>query len=199
MSRKLAPIKSAGSETCRLRLQVGAFSLVEVTVAIGIFAFVAVAILGLMPAALRQRAESALDSRSVLIAEELFATVKAAPSISNVAFRRGPALRGDNFAYVDLTLPSSDRRSQLVLGYPAQTTVPYYFFWNNPGASWTNAGGNDPDVRKSEVNLIETLARVSATSVGGNLYQVTVEVRSPASSALANTKPNVFNAFIYSP
>jgi len=192
MSRKLAPIKSAGSQTGRLRLQVGAFSLVEVTVAIGIFAFVAVAILGLMPAALRQRAESALDTRSVLIAEELFASVRASPSVTNVTFRDGPGLQSGNNRTVNLL----DRPA--VLGYPSQTTVPYWSFDRSPGGSWTNAGGTDAEVGQSAVNAIEALARLSAARVAGNLYQVTVEVRSPASLPLTNSRPNIFTAFMYS-
>ena len=46
----------------------GGFSLVEVTIAIGIFAFVIVGILGLLPAGMRLRADSAADTRAVLIA-----------------------------------------------------------------------------------------------------------------------------------
>jgi len=178
---------------CRAPVHVGAFSLVEVTVAIGIFAFVAVGVLGLMPAALRQRAEAALDTRSVLIAEELFASVRASPSVTKVTFRDGPGLRPGNNRTVDIL------NRPAVLGYPSQTTVPYWSFDRNPGGSWTNAGGSDAEITQSAVNAIEVLARLWATSVGGNLYQVTVEVRSPASLALTNTRPNIFTAFIYSP
>ena len=48
------------------------FSLVEVTVAIGIFAFVVVGVLGLLPTALRMRAESAQETRAVMIATGAF-------------------------------------------------------------------------------------------------------------------------------
>ena len=64
--------------------------MVEVTVAIGIFAFVVVAILGLFPAALRLRTDSALETRAVMIANELFASVRASTNISNVTLRAGP-------------------------------------------------------------------------------------------------------------
>jgi type II secretory pathway pseudopilin PulG len=186
-------IKSTHPGPSFTRVHNGAFSLVEVTVAIGIFAFVAVGVLGLMPAALRQRAEAALDTRSVLIAEELFASVRAAPSVTNVTFRDGPGLRPGNNRTVNLT------NRPAVLGYPSQTTVPFWSFDRNPGGSWTNAGGTDAEVTQSAVNTIETLARLSASNVGGNLYQVTVEVRSPASLPLTNTRPNIFTAFVYSP
>ena len=190
-----APIwtKSPHPGSRRFRAHADAFSLVEVTVAIGIFAFVAVGVLGLMPAALRQRAEAALDTRSVLIAEELFASVRASPSVTKVTFRDGPGLRPGNNRTVDIL------NRPAVLGYPSQTTVPYWSFDRNPGGSWTNADGTDTEVTQSAVNAIEVLARLSAANVGGNLYQVTVEVRSPASLALTNTRPNIFTAFIHSP
>jgi type II secretory pathway pseudopilin PulG len=177
----------------------GGFSLVEVTIAIGIFAFVVVGIIGLLPAGMKMRADSAAETRGVLISEELFAAVRAAPGLTNVTFRRGPQFDTNNRAYVDLTLPSSDQRGQLVMGYPSQTTVPYWFFYENPGSSWSNVGGSDPEISKSAMNAIDTLARVSATNIGGNVYRVTVEVRAPASVPLANTRPSVFSTLVYSP
>lgn len=176
-----------------------AFSLVEVTIAIGIFAFVVVGVMGLLPAGMRMRADSAAETRGVLISGELFAAVRAAPSLDNVTFRRGPKLDAGNMAYVDLTLPASHQRGQLVMGYPIQTTVPYYFFYGNPGSSWSNVGGTDPEISQAAVNAIDTLARLSATNIGGNLYRVTVEVRAPASVPLANTRPSVFTSLVYSP
>jgi hypothetical protein len=71
----------------------------------------------------------------------------------------------------------------------------------SPGAAWTNTGGADADVIKSAQNDINTLARLSATAVPGtkNLYQVNVDIRSPASLPLANTKPANFSTFVYLP
>ena len=57
-----------------------AFSLVEVTVAIGIFAFVIVAIIGLFPAALTQRNNAAVESRAVLAAQQVFESIQGSPS-----------------------------------------------------------------------------------------------------------------------
>ena len=68
------------------------FSLVEVTISIGIFAFVIVGIIGMLPAGMRMRAESAAETRGVLISEELFAAVRAATNLSAVEVRDGPAL-----------------------------------------------------------------------------------------------------------
>jgi type II secretory pathway pseudopilin PulG len=176
----------------------GGFSLVEVTVAIGIFAFVAVGILGLLPAALKQRADSSRDTRAVLIAEELFAAVQAATSLSNVIMRDGPALSARN------NEPENLLQGPVVLGYPSQTSVPYGLFSRrrgfNPDSVWQNsqlpawAAGND----------IDTLARLSAvlytnTGITNGLYQITVQVRSPANVPLSRSQPVTFTSLFYSP
>jgi type II secretory pathway pseudopilin PulG len=179
------------------RARMAAFSLVEVTVAIGIFAFVVVGVIGLLPAGLRMRADSAAETRGVLIAEEFFASVRAATNLSRVVVRDGPGLRAGNNRTVNLLT------GQSVLGYPIQTTVPYWSFDTAPGRAWTNAGGTDAEIRRSSVNAIDTLARLSAkrltNGVSTNLYLVTVEVRAPASLALTNTRPAVFTSVVTMP
>ena len=169
------------------------FSLVEVTVAIGIFAFVIVGIIGLFPTALKIRAESALETRSSMIAQQLFSQVRSSTSISNVVVRDGPAFTG--------TITANLLTSVIVMGYQSRTTMPYWLYRTSPGAAWTNTGGADADVIKSAQNDINTLARLSATAVPGakNLYQVNVDIRSPASLPLANTKPANFSTFVYLP
>jgi len=170
------------------------FSLVEVTIAIGIFAFVVVGVMGLLPAGMRIRAESAAETRGVLISEELFAAVRAAPSLSNVVVRDGPGLRSGNNRTINLL---GGRQS--VLGYPSQTTVPFWSFDKNPGSSWTNANGSDAEIAQSSANAIDTLARLTATNLGGGLYRVNVEVRAPSSIPLANSRPSLFSTLVYSP
>lgn len=175
----------------------GAFSLVEVTIAIGIFAFVVVGIMGLLPAGMRMRADSAAETRGLLISEELFAAVRAAPNLSNVVVRDGPGMRVGNNQPVNLL------SEVVVIGYPSQTTVPF-FLWGGqrndvgtPDSAWVN--GQMP--RDAVANAIDTLARLSAVTVPGQpgLYQVRVEVRAPASVPLANTRPASFSTLIYSP
>jgi type II secretory pathway pseudopilin PulG len=177
----------------------GGFSLVEVTVAIGIFAFVAVGVLGLLPAALKQRADSSRETRAVLIAEELFAAVQAAPTLTNVIMRDGPGLRLQNNQEINLLQPDG-----VVVGYPPQTSVPYYLWGGTRQRDTKGAweGGQLP--ADASANNIETLARLTAqvftnTGVTNGLYQVTVQVRSPASVPLTNTPPVTFTTLVYSP
>lgn len=181
------------------------FSLVEVTVAIGIFAFVAVGVLGLLPAALKQRADSSREMRAVMIAEELFSCLKASPSITNVILRDGPGLSWGNNVSLNLAAGSN-----VVIGYPAQTSVPW-FLWGssrgvgNPDDAWFKGQLHPGAVG----NGVDTLARMTATVVPGlpGLYQISVEVRSPANVPLVNsnvspprtnTPPVVFRTLYYS-
>lgn len=170
------------------------FSLVEVTIAIGIFAFVVVGVLGLLPTAMRMRADSAAETRGVLISEELFAAVRAATNLGAVEVRDGPGLEQRNNQLINLL------NEAVVIGYPSQTTVPF-FLWGgsrdigSPDSAWVQ--GQMPAGAVN--NAIGTLARLSATNVGGGLYRVTVEVRAPASVPLANTRPSTFSTLVYSP
>ncbi len=171
------------------------FSLVEITIAIGIFAFVVVAILGMFPTALRLRTESALETRAVMIANELFAAVRAAPDFPKVwGVRDGPT-----GSY--LSPPEDITTGPVVVGYPANTSVPFFVAASgragasgNPDDLW---GGNVP--AGAAANEILTLARLSARKVTNNLYQVTVEVRAPASVPLARSQPMVFTTYHYAP
>ena len=169
------------------------FSLVEVTIAIGIFAFVVVGVLALLPAGMRMRADSAAETRGVLIAEELFAAVRQAPNLGAVVLRDGPALSIRNNETESLLL------GPVVVGYPSQTTVPYGLFSRkrslDPDGIWTT--GAMP--AWASANAIDTLARLSAQSLGGGFYRVSVEVRAPASIPLANSRTASFSTLVYSP
>jgi len=165
------------------------FSLVEVTVAIGIFAFVAVAILGLFPAALKIRAESAQETLGVMIAQQLLSSVDAAPSLTNVIFPTG-AYEGNPPVTTNNLL-----NQPTVMGYLVGTSFPFWHYSGNPGATWTNAGAADSDAIDSARNNIGALARVSVTNASPtltNLVRVTVEVRAPVSLALSNSRVLTF-------
>lgn len=172
-----------------------AFSLVEVTIAIGIFAFVVVGVMGLLPAGLRMRADSAAETRGVLIAEELFAAVKASTNLAFVTIRAGPKLNSSDLRTTNILT------SPVVIGFPSQTTMPYYFYgWSQPaGVAWTNANGSSTEVVASAANAIDTMARLTARKVTNGLYNVTVEVRSPASLPETICSKSTFSTLVYSP
>ena len=164
-----------------------AFSLVEVTIAIGLFAFVVVAVVGMFPAAMKMRSESALETRAAMIAQELFAAVDRAPSMTNVVLRAGPDLNDMN------NLQTIDLQSEVVVvGFPAQTSVPFFMWYNGrsagtPESAWEN--GQLP--AGAMANDIFFLSRLSATNVTNSLYRVDVQVRAPA--AVPRTKSTVLS------
>ena len=165
------------------------FSLVEVTVAIGIFAFVAVAILGLLPAALKIRAESAQETLGVMIAQQLLSSVDAAQSLTNVVFPTGAYTGSPPVTTNNLNTQPT------VMGYLVGTSFPFWHYYNNPGATWTNAGASDTAAVESARNNIGAIARVSVTNASPtltNLVRVTVEVRAPVSVALSNSRVLTF-------
>lgn len=167
------------------------FSLVEVTVAIGIFAFVAIGILGLLPAALRLRAESAQETRAAMIAEEMLGAVVSAPSLTNILVRQGPGLNdaGEYNPPLNLTLDANT----YVYGYPSQTTIPNWRYRNNPDSVWTDG------TTEGAENSITTLARISSTDAGPKLRRIMVEVRSPATLPLRSSRPTTFSTLVYAP
>jgi type II secretory pathway pseudopilin PulG len=172
------------------------FSLVEVTVAIGIFAFVIVGVLGLLPTATKLRADSAMETRAVMIAQQLFSYVEssggsqsAGPgagvtfSVNPVALRDGPALaRNNTRTNINLLSPGG-----VVLGYQNRSSMPYYLF--PTAAAWTNMPASVPGGKTTtDENEITIIARAWATNVPGDCStnRVVVEVRSPASAPLTN-------------
>jgi len=178
-----------------MRSKVSGFSLVEIVVAIGIFAFAAVAILSLFSVALKLRADSSLETKAAIIAQELYSSISMAGGPKTASFRDGPALLARNNQKVDLT------KEKIVLGYPTDTTTPF--------GLWHSSRGQDPEIVWENgitqswafANQIQTLAIISAKSVGSNpkLYQVTCEVRTPASLPLSKSKVNTFTTLVYSP
>lgn len=172
------------------------FSLVEVTIAIGIFAFVIVGIIGLFPTALRMRAESSTETRAVLIAQELFANVRAAPSLNAVVFRDGPALKDENNQAIDLLGGKT-----VMLGYPTRTSVPYFLWGGDRNVGSPDDAWNDGNMPANAVaNNITTLAKISATNLPNTkLYKVDVQIREPASIPLTNSRPITFSTLVYSP
>lgn len=159
------------------------FSLVEVTIALGIFAFVVVAIMGLYPAGIKMRTDSALETRAAMIATELMSSIKAAPSLTNVVFRATPT---ENMSHpVNLTT------THVVFGYTGFASGPVRVVGQGASANvWSNGYHGDP--------LIQMLARVQVQtnySSRSGLHLVTIEVRPP----LTNARPVSFHTLRYQP
>lgn len=182
-----------------LRDNPGGFSLVEVTIAIGLFAFVIVAILSLFSVGLKLRSESALETKSSIIAQELFSSIRGSEGsggLKNVVFRDGPGLLARNNQSVDFT-----RGESLVVGFPSSTTIPFGLWHSsrgqNPQALW-ESGDLEPWAKN---NQIQTLAFVRVTSMptpqNPRLYQISCDIRSPASLPLNQSKVVSYSTYFY--
>lgn len=162
-----------------------AFSLVEVTIAIGLFAFVLVGILGLYPAALRQRADAALELRATLIAQQVFEGIRAANSVSN-------AVASDYSIKWDEPKDPSVQNflDGVVFGFSRDGTTVNHIF---PGTnSW-----QDTDVGPV-AQSITTKALVVASNISPGLYNVSVQVGYPANLPADKRRVQTFDARVYS-
>jgi hypothetical protein len=143
------------------------------------------------------RAESAQETRAVLIATELFSSLQASGGATAGILRDGPGLTPNNNVYPPVNL----RSETIMLGYPPQTTVPY-FMWHSSRGSNPNQVWETGRLESGAVNNdIQTLALLTGEPVAGNpnLVRVTCQVRAPANTALANTRPTVFTTYVYTP
>jgi uncharacterized protein (TIGR02598 family) len=159
------------------------FSLVEVTIAMGIFAFVVVAILGLYPVGLKMRSDSALETRATIIATELMSSIKAAQSLTNVVFRATPE--------ENMTSGVNLATDSIVFGYTGFASGPVKVVGRGASVTvWSNGYHGDAQ--------IQTLARVVVQTnylSRAGLHQVTIEVRPPQT----NARPVSFSTLIYQP
>ena len=162
------------------------FSLVEVTIAIGIFAFVIVAVLGLFPVALRQRTDAALETRAVLVAQQVFESIRSSSSTNRIYLppltvmgAEDPDLRFKSLGAFPVTLQFGR------IGTSALRV--------NDGDSGWASGATEADA--------DALARVSIVPVAGftGLYQVTVDYGRPASLKEAQRKSFSFAKLLYMP
>lgn len=162
-----------------------AFSLVEVTIAIGIFAFVVVALMGLFPAALRQREQAEAETRAVLIAQQIFETFQAAGGVSNVVL-----LRGENDVVLTNLSYITNPSTPLVFGFEERGTEPGVHYTNNPAGMWS-----DQTVEQDET----AKARVMATVITNNLLRMTVDVGQPANLPADKRRIETFSTLLYTP
>lgn len=151
--------------------------------AIGIFAFVVVAILSLFSVALKSRADSALETRATIIAGEVTSVIRMSGGLKTAMFRDGPALQDRNNQMVDLT------RESVVLGYPTGTTVPFGLWHSargkDPRRVWED-GALEPWAATNQISLLAYVRAVPTSTPG--LYQLICEVRSPAALPLSRSK-----------
>jgi prepilin-type N-terminal cleavage/methylation domain-containing protein len=162
------------------------FSLVEVSIAIGIFAFVVVGIFSMFPVAMRQQVSAAQEALAVQTTKHVMASIAAATNLSEVDLvvgRAGPT----NVVFSNANLLVAPG---VVLGLSSVDPLPVKLL---AAADWTSPV-TDPN--------IQSVVRVFATNVAGSpgLFRVSVDLAHPAgtTNAAARQVEN-FSTLVYRP
>jgi type II secretory pathway pseudopilin PulG len=164
-----------------------AFTLVESVIAIGLFAFVIVGIVGLFGSALDRQRQASFETRAVLVSQQILARIRAADSATNIAFTRGTdagaALEPKLFHSANLTAPGTNTAAFYykmtgteisgILEADSYSNAGYTFFPGYPAETLTN------DIAG------RALLSLTTNDTGNpNLYRVTIEVSEPANLPL---------------
>ncbi len=156
----------------------GAFSLIEVVIALGVVAFAIVAIMGLIPAAVDSAAESKRESRAAFIAQNVFANLEATPFLAARAFDDGNP--------IDLSVERVGNQS-------------VHMFFDVNGTPLKEAQPSQYIAGAPSEDDAEFLARISVepqTGSGLNLSKVTVFLETPVAAPEGNRRRYPFVALI---
>lgn len=167
----------------RRTLQNDGFSLVEVSIAIGIFAFVVVGIFSMFPVGMRQQVSSAQEVLGVQTAQHVMSSIAAAPNLSNVNLvvqRSGST----NLVFSNANLLAAP----VVLGLGSADSLPVKPL---AATAWTTPV-SDPTV--------QSVVRIAATNFGPGLFRISIDLAHPAGT----TNPAVrqvesFSTMVYKP
>jgi type II secretory pathway pseudopilin PulG len=163
------------------------FSLVEVTIAIGIFAFVIVGIMGLFPAALRQRGDAAVETRAVMAAQQVFEGVRSSSSTTSIFLP----------PFMDMS------GSTNTLAQKSLSDFPLSLQYGRSGTAILRPKAGDSDwINGATETDADALARVRIQSEPGaapGLYRVSVDYGRPASLNESQRKNFTFSKLVYLP
>jgi len=152
------------------------FTLVESVVAIGIFTFVIVGIIGLLSASLERQKLAGFETRAALIAQQAIARIRAADNPNSIAFTRGEGKNLDKlFQIHDFT-----STSRIVFGYMGTGTATGAVLED---ANWASDTINPSPALENNDDLKNIITKALVTlqdSDNDGLYNLTVEVTEPA-------------------
>jgi Tfp pilus assembly protein PilV len=145
------------------------FSLVEVVVAVGLFAFVVVGILAMFPIGLRQQARSANDFAAVQAANKVMTLIGAATNVSEVS------------SYLSVNATTN------VIGVSVKDPT----VWQAVDAAVWFGGTSQ--------NGVDALVRILAEPVGDGLHRVSLDISHPAVAAVTNRQVESFTTLVRKP
>ncbi len=167
----------------RRTLQNDGFSLVEVSIAIGIFAFVVVGIFSMFPVGMRQQVSSAQEALGVQTAQHVMSSIAAATNLSDVKLvveRSGPT----NVVFSNANLLAAP----VVLGLGSADPLPVKSL---TATDWTTPV-TDPTV--------QSVVRIAATNISTGLYRISIDLAHPAGTTNAAVRQvESFSTLVYKP
>jgi type II secretory pathway pseudopilin PulG len=178
-------------------LPLAGFTLVESVIAIGLFAFVIVGIVGLFGSALERQRQASFETRAVMVSQQIIARIRAADSIRNIALTRGtdeddPA-KEKLFHTADFTV-----ENQLASFYKQDGTE---ISGLTPANTYTEQTYSPFSAYPAELAPGDIVGRTRTTLTANgtgnpNLYRVTIEVSEPANLPIAARRyTNTFTTF----
>jgi type II secretory pathway pseudopilin PulG len=156
----ISDLRSSGAQ------RPAAFTLIESVVAIGIFAFVIVGIVGLFGAALERQRQASFETRAVMISQQTLARIHAANSPSNISLTRGQS--NDVRFFTNMNLISTT-----AIGFYQRDGTECSGI-SSSETDWT--GTNTPN----NVTNVVAKSRTRLTQLGNSLFRVDIEVSEPA-------------------
>jgi type II secretory pathway pseudopilin PulG len=186
---------------CRDRSSRQAFSLVEVVVAIGIFAFIIAGIIGLFPILLENQKRTVFENRSMLITQHPHARMQAAANLASIFLNRGYDEKSETaFTLNHIFWDSASETSKpLILGIQADgTSVGAVLADSDWDKDTINPQGEAP------VQNITIKAKVSLTKDGvqpplPGLYRFDCEVTQPANLPYNSRMKSTFSTLVFIP
>jgi type II secretory pathway pseudopilin PulG len=172
-----------------------AFTLIESVVAIGIFAFVIVGIVGLYGAALDRQRQASFETRAVMVSQQILARIRAANSPTTISFisgSSGPTTENKLYHVTNASIPLNTN----VFYYKKDGTEISGLLradsYESSNYSFLGTPDNQPSDIVGRARTILTTNNTGST----NLYRVTIEVSEPANLPLsARRYTNTFTTY----
>ncbi len=156
------------------------FSLVEVALATGLFAFVIVGIIAMFPAGMKQQSFSAMENVAVNASRQVLAAAAVATNASEILMMTGG---GTGKVARDLVA------SPLVLGYAAGEMAPERDFGGGGSSVW----------QSGTTENVHVLVRASLEPRADGIHVLRVEASSPAAAPLTNRRVETFTTLVAFP
>lgn len=153
------------------------FSLVEVVIALGLFSFVVVGIIGMFSVGLREQRNWTNNFAAVYAAQQVMAYVDSATNLAEAA----PILSNiptTNFFSISASWVTNEIKANITNSTNFSTVS---------SLEW-NSGFAEID--------ITSLVRVISKPIGGGLYEVQLDVSYPAAAPLSNRQVETFSTLV---